>query len=78
MDNLEEYILYFIKKRSKRNKNHAKMIIFPPLKTNKKNHFAGWFIPVRPMNVRKGMTYASVHLAIVSNMFYSLFTVFIV
>ena len=30
------------------------------------------------MNVRKGMTYASVHLAIVSNMFCSLFTVFIV
>ena len=36
MDNLEEYILYFIKKRSKRNKNHAKIIIFSPLKTNKK------------------------------------------
>ena len=43
MDNLEEYILYLIKK-SKRNKNpketnHAKIIFFPPLKTNKKTIF---------------------------------------
>ena len=65
------------KQKSKRNKSCENYFLSSP-KNKQKNNFSCWFIPVRPMNVRKGMTYASVHLAIVSNMFCSLFTVFIV
>ena len=71
--------IYFVfdKKVQKKQKSCENYYISSP-KNQTKNNFACWLIPVRPMNVRKGMTYASVHLASVSNIFCSLFTMFIV